>query len=188
MPKSFLLKKILDGVKLWIDAKGRATGGSSELLPEGGAQGRIKGRPGPGTNLDAQAAQGNRAQGGSGALGEGEGEGEEEAAVKIVGAPRRKRADVCRWQAGTRSARFSEEAALGSGWADRPAAFAAYRGPRPARTAQQTPIQWVDDWPVRGVTAGHRQAIKMELLRADAAFWKSPDISGCAPHHDATGI
>jgi hypothetical protein len=38
------------------------------------------------------------------------------------------------------------------------------------------------------VTAGHRQAIKMELLRADPAFWKSPDISGCAPHHDATGI
>src|ERR1039458_3651071 len=66
-------------------------------------------------------------KGGSGALGEGEGEGEEEAAVKIVGAPRRKRADVCRWQAGTRSARFSEEAALGSGWADRPAAFAAYK-------------------------------------------------------------
>src|ERR1022692_157365 len=46
------------------------------------------------------AAQGDRAQGGSGALGEEEGEGEEEAAVKIVGAPRRKRADVCRWQAG----------------------------------------------------------------------------------------
>src|ERR1017187_8731658 len=83
MPKSFLLKKILDGVKLWIDAKGRATGGSSELLPEGGAQGRIKGRPGPGTNLDAQAAQGNRAQGGSGALGEGQGK-----AVKVPASKR----------------------------------------------------------------------------------------------------
>jgi hypothetical protein len=45
-----------------------------------------------------------------------------------------------------------EDAALGGGWADTPAAFEAYRGPRPARTAQQNPIQWVDDWPVPGVT------------------------------------
>ena len=41
-----------------------------------------------------------------------------------------------------------EGAALGGGWADTPAAFSAYRGPRQARTAQQNAIQWVDDWPV----------------------------------------
>jgi len=68
-----------------------------------------------------------------------------------------------------------EGVALGGGWADTPAAFAAYRGPRPPRTAHQTPIKWVDDWPVPGLTSDHRQRMKIELLRADAAFWKSPD-------------
>jgi len=68
-----------------------------------------------------------------------------------------------------------EEAALGGGWADTPAAFEPYTGPRPARTAQQNPIQWVDDWPVPGVTSEDRQRIKIELLRADAEFWRSPD-------------
>ncbi len=68
-----------------------------------------------------------------------------------------------------------EEAALGGGWADTPAAFAAYRGPRQARTAELNAIRWIDDWPVAGVTSDHRQLIKIELLRADAEFWKSPD-------------
>jgi len=69
----------------------------------------------------------------------------------------------------------AEEAALGGSWADTAAAFEAYRGPRPARTAQQNAIKWVDDWPVPGVTSAHRQSIKIGLLRAEAAFWKSPD-------------
>ena len=71
-----------------------------------------------------------------------------------------------------------EESALGGGWGDTPASFAPYQGPRPARTARQTPIQWVDDWPVRGVTPEHRRAIQIELLRADAEFWRSPDTPG----------
>ena len=66
-------------------------------------------------------------------------------------------------------------AALGGGWADTPAAFAPYRGPRPPRTADQKAIKWVDDWPVPAVMSDHRQGIKIELLRADVAFWKSPD-------------
>ena len=68
-----------------------------------------------------------------------------------------------------------EEAALGGGWADTPVAFQDYGGPRRTRAARQNPIQWVDDWPVRGVTSEHRQRLKIELLRADAAFWRSPD-------------
>ena len=71
-----------------------------------------------------------------------------------------------------------EESALGGGWGDTPGSFAPYQGPRPARTARQTPIQWVDDWPVRGVTPEHRRAIQIELLRADAEFWRSPDTPG----------
>ena len=71
-----------------------------------------------------------------------------------------------------------EEAALGGGWAGGPSSFAPYQGPRPARTARQTPIQWVDDWSVRGVTPEHRRAIQIELLRADAEFWRSPDTPG----------
>src|ERR1039457_5707263 len=77
-------------------------------------------------------------------------------------------------------------AALGGGWADTPAAFAAYSGPRPPRTAEQTPIKWVDDWTVPGVTSDHRQRIKIELLRADVAFWKSPDTPDA--HHTATRL
>jgi hypothetical protein len=68
-----------------------------------------------------------------------------------------------------------EEAALGGGWADSPAAFAAYRGLRQARPPELKAIQWVDNWPVPGVTSDHRQRIKLELLRADAEFWKSPN-------------
>jgi len=71
-----------------------------------------------------------------------------------------------------------EDSAVGGGWADSPAAFDAYRGPRQARTAQQNAIRWVDDWPVPGVTADLRQRIKIEFLRADAEYWKSPDTPG----------
>ena len=70
-----------------------------------------------------------------------------------------------------------EGTALGGGGADTPAAFAPYSGPRPPRTADQKAIKWVDDWPVPAVMSDHRQGIKIELLRADAAFWKSPETS-----------
>jgi len=80
-----------------------------------------------------------------------------------------------------------EEAALGGGWADTPGAFEAYRGPRPARTAGLNPIQWVDDWPVPCVTPEDRQRIKIELLRADAEFWR-PRYASCPLHHDAPSI
>src|ERR1035438_2659787 len=39
-------------------------------------------------------------------------------------------------------------AALGGGWADTPAAFAPYRGPRPPRTADQKAIKWVALLPI----------------------------------------
>src|ERR1039458_3403039 len=71
-----------------------------------------------------------------------------------------------------------EESALGGGWGDTPGSFAAYRGPRPARTDRQNATQWVDDWPVHGGTPEHRRAIQIELLRADAEFWRSPDTPG----------
>src|ERR1035441_5304430 len=74
-------------------------------------------------------------------------------------------------------------AALGGGWADTPAAFAPYSGPRPPRTADQKAIKWVDDWPVPAVMSDHRQGIKIELLRVDVAFWKSPDTPDA--HHTA---
>src|ERR1022692_3679758 len=76
-----------------------------------------------------------------------------------------------------------EGTALGGGWADTPAAFAPYRGPRPPRTADQKAIKWVDDWPVPAVMSDHRQGIKIELLRVDVAFWKSPDTPDA--HHTA---
>ena len=44
-----------------------------------------------------------------------------------------------------------EERALGGGWANMPAAFDAYKGARPARTEQQNPVKWVDEWLVPGL-------------------------------------
>jgi len=67
-----------------------------------------------------------------------------------------------------------EEATLGGGWADTPAAFNAYRGARPVRNEQHDPAKWVDEWSVR-LSGLHRQRIKAQLLRADAAFSRSPD-------------
>ena len=46
-----------------------------------------------------------------------------------------------------------EEARLGGGWADSPAAFDPYRGARPARTDQQDVVKWVDGWPVLGLSS-----------------------------------
>ena len=76
-----------------------------------------------------------------------------------------------------------EGTALGGGGADTPAAFAPYSGPRPPRTADQKAIKWVDDWPVPAVMSDHRQGIKIELLRVDVAFRKSPDTPDA--HHTA---
>ena len=79
------------------------------------------------------------------------------------------------WTKGVVVHNADKEAALGGGWADTPAAFEEFRGPRRARTAQHNPIKWVADWPVPGVTSDLRQRMKVELLRTDAAFWRSPD-------------
>jgi hypothetical protein len=75
----------------------------------------------------------------------------------------------------------NEETALGGGWADTPAAFAPYRGPRTA-SAEHHPERWVDEWPISGLSDEDRQRIKAQLWRADSEFWKSPD----APSADTT--
>jgi len=68
-----------------------------------------------------------------------------------------------------------EEFALGGGWADSPTAFERHRGPRPPRTDIHDPAKWVGDWTVSELSAKDRNRIKAQLLRADSAFWKSPD-------------
>ena len=69
-----------------------------------------------------------------------------------------------------------EEAALGPGWAETPAAFAPYQGPRPARNEQQLdPVKWVDEWQAPGLSSALRHGIKAEIWTADRAFWMSPD-------------
>jgi hypothetical protein len=65
-----------------------------------------------------------------------------------------------------------EDAALGLGWANTPAAFDPYRVPSPAR---RDCLRWVDECPVPNLSWDHRTRIKTHLLRADAAFCKSPD-------------
>ena len=73
-----------------------------------------------------------------------------------------------------------EEAALGGGWANTPAAFAPYKGARPARLEEQNPVKWVDEWSAPGLSAEHRKKIKAQLLRADGAFERSPDPDSAA--------
>jgi hypothetical protein len=68
-----------------------------------------------------------------------------------------------------------EEAALGGGWADTPAAFDADKGARRARTGEQDPVKWVDEWSVPGLSSAHRRNIKAQLLRADSTFERSVD-------------
>jgi hypothetical protein len=72
-----------------------------------------------------------------------------------------------------------EEKALGVGWADR-AAFAPYKGARPARTDDQDPAKWLDEWSVPSLSPEHRKKIKAHLLRADGAFERSPDPDSAA--------
>jgi len=68
-----------------------------------------------------------------------------------------------------------EEAALGGGWADTPAAFNPYKGARRARTEDQDPVKWLDEWSVPGLLPEHRRNIKAQLLRADGVFDRSLD-------------
>ena len=72
-------------------------------------------------------------------------------------------------------ANAEEEAKLGGGWADNSAAFAPYRDPARARPQHPDPLRWVTDWVVPGLSPHHREKIKAQLLKADAAFWKTPD-------------
>jgi hypothetical protein len=67
------------------------------------------------------------------------------------------------------------DAALGGGWAGSSAAFELYRAPRPPRTDLQDPTRWVDNWAVSELAPRDRKLIKAQLLRAESAFWKSPD-------------
>ena len=69
-----------------------------------------------------------------------------------------------------------EDAALGGGWADSPNIFDPYRAPRRLRP-QHDPVKWVDQWSVEQLSEGDRTKIKAQLLRAHAAFWKSPEAS-----------
>jgi hypothetical protein len=68
-----------------------------------------------------------------------------------------------------------QDAALGGGWADVLEAFAPYRAPRPPKTDLEDPVKWVDDWAVSDLSTRDRDRIKAQLLRADSAFWRSPD-------------
>jgi hypothetical protein len=68
-----------------------------------------------------------------------------------------------------------EEAALGGGWANTPAAFDAYKSARQARTEEQDPTKWLDEWSVPGLSSEHRKKIKAQLLRADGVFERSLD-------------
>jgi hypothetical protein len=84
-----------------------------------------------------------------------------------------------------------EERALGGGWANTPAAFDAYKGARSGRTEQQNPVKWVDQWPMPGLCAEHRNKIKAALFRADAVFTRSPDTDSAervAMRHAFEGI
>ena len=69
-----------------------------------------------------------------------------------------------------------EEAALGGGWAESPAVFESYKAPSRARPGQNDPTKWVNEWSVCGLTEIHRKKIKAQLMRADGAFWRSPDL------------
>ena len=73
-----------------------------------------------------------------------------------------------------------EERALGGGWANSPAPFEPYKGARPARTEQQDPTKWLEEWSVPGLSPDHKKKIKAQLLRADGAFDRSPDPDSAA--------
>jgi hypothetical protein len=67
-----------------------------------------------------------------------------------------------------------EEAALGGGWANSPAAFSPYKEPKRA-LPEHDPVKWVDQWAAEGISENLRKKIRAQLYRAHAAYWKSPD-------------
>jgi hypothetical protein len=75
---------------------------------------------------------------------------------------------------------WDEEAALGGGWASSPGAFEAFTGERPARTKEQDPVKWLEEWSVPGLSSEHRKKIKAQLLRADGMFERSFDLDSAA--------
>ena len=78
-----------------------------------------------------------------------------------------------------------EEAALGGGWANSPAEWTPYQGPRQPKPQHQLEVvKWVDQWSVEGLSEGHRRGIKSQLLKAHAAFWRSPN----APNADTEAM
>ena len=68
-----------------------------------------------------------------------------------------------------------DEAALGGGWADTPAAFERYRDAARAKPKQPDPLRLGEQWKVAGLLPGHQNQIKAQLLKAHALFWRSPD-------------
>jgi hypothetical protein len=76
---------------------------------------------------------------------------------------------------------LAAEKALGVGWAETAAAFAPYKGARPARTDDQDPAKWLDKWSVPGLTPALRKKIKAHLWRVDSAFERSPDPEAAVP-------
>jgi hypothetical protein len=70
---------------------------------------------------------------------------------------------------------LGEEKTLGLGWTDTPAAFDPYKGSRPARTEKHDPTKWLSEWSVPCLLPDHRKKIKAQLLKADAAFERSPN-------------
>jgi hypothetical protein len=75
-----------------------------------------------------------------------------------------------------------EEANLGGGWANSPAAFDAYKGPKQRPTEQSDPVKWVEEWSVPGLTSVLRKKIRAQLLKAHAAFWRTPDAPNADVH------
>jgi hypothetical protein len=69
---------------------------------------------------------------------------------------------------------LEEEAALGGGWGNSPAAFDPYKAPRQLGR-QHDSVKWVDHWSVEHLSESDRKKIKAQLLRAHGGFWKSPD-------------
>lgn len=73
-----------------------------------------------------------------------------------------------------------DEASLEKGWADTPAVFEPYKGPRPRKTQDQDYLKWVDGCTTAGLSGEHRNRIKAQFLRADSFFWRSPDAPSAA--------
>jgi hypothetical protein len=68
-----------------------------------------------------------------------------------------------------------KEAALGAGWANSPGAF---KDEAAIVTAERSdPLRWVNDWQVPNLLLQHRENIKAQLLKAEAAFARESPTS-----------